>query len=116
MSVDRDPSHPLVRAYKLYETLLSRVVPDVNLTVTDAMARHMRGPPFSIPQGRPILTLHDRPAATFRPVESAEARRRFLEGLEETGEFAERIVSGEMRLVVSSTSWTPDEDFGILLE
>ncbi|KAG5940895.1 hypothetical protein E4U53_007531 [Claviceps sorghi] len=105
---------PLVVVYKWYEMLLGRFLGNTNLAVTHAMARQLRGRPFSL--RNPVYTLHDRPAELFRPIDSASARREFLERLPETKAHAQNIVDGHMRLVVSSTSWTPDEDFSMLLE
>lgn len=102
---------PLVPLYRCYELSLGRFLGHVNLTVTDAMARQLR----SRLRG-PVHTLHDRPAETFRPEPSAERRLAFLSALPETEGQARDIVDGNVRLLVSSTSWTPDEDFGILLE
>jgi beta-1,4-mannosyltransferase len=78
------------------------------------MAKQLRSKPYNI--SSPIFTLHDRPAAIFQPIPSEQARRSFLELLPETAKHAQDIVSGKTRLLVSSTSWTPDEDFNLLLE
>jgi beta-1,4-mannosyltransferase len=107
-------SHPVVKISKTYEQLLGRCAPTLNLTVTDAMARDLRGEGWGIRS--PILVMHDRPAGIFRPIESNAERRAFLEKLEETKDHADDIMAGKTRLLVSSTSWTPDEDFGLLLD
>ena len=109
----RGPSHPFVTLSKHYEAFLGRWAPTASFTVTHAMARQLKNPPYNI--SSPILTLHDRPAAIFQPI-SAQERKVFLAGLKETSKCAERIIAGHMRLLVSSTSWTPDEDFSLLLE
>ena len=59
-------------------------------------------------------TLHDRSAAIFRPI-SATERAKFLARLPETAEYAPGLETGEWKLIVSSTSWTADEDFSLLL-
>lgn len=98
---------------KYYEAILGSWAPTASFTVTDAMAKQLRNKPYHIRS--PIFTLHDRPAAIYQPISSVEARRAFLERLPETSKHAANIVSGKVRLLVSSTSWTPDEDFGLLL-
>lgn len=105
---------PLVPLYRCYEMGLGRLLGHANLAVTDAMARELRAGRFRL-RG-PVHTLHDRPAETFRPMASAEDRLAFLSRLPETAGQARDIVAGAVRLVVSSTSWTADEDFGILLD
>ncbi|KAG9238992.1 chitobiosyldiphosphodolichol beta-mannosyltransferase [Amylocarpus encephaloides] len=109
----RGPSHPLVKISKYYEATLGSWAPTASFTVTDAMAKQLREAPYDVKS--PIFTLHDRPAAIFRPISSNVARRMFLERLPETVEEAGAIATQKTRLIVSSTSWTPDEDFNLLL-
>lgn len=105
---------PLVPIYRWYEKGFGRRLGDVNLTVTDAMNRQLKGPGFSIQT--PVFTLHDRPAEVFQPITSSKDRLEFLSRLAETKIDAKNIVDGTIRLIVSSTSWTADEDFGMLLD
>ncbi|KAM0206466.1 hypothetical protein ACHAQI_008193 [Fusarium lateritium] len=105
---------PLVPVYRWYETGFGRYLGNVNLAVTDAMARQLKVKPFSVK--RPVYTLHDRPAEVFQPILSTAERLAFLSRLSETKGIAKDIVDGAVRLIVSSTSWTPDEDFGLLLD
>lgn len=105
---------PLVLLYRWYEIGLGRFLGHVNLAVTDAMARELRGGRFRL--RCPVYTLHDRPADTFQPISSPEDRHAFLSRLPETRAQARDIVDGAVRLVVSSTSWTANEDFGMLLD
>jgi len=101
-------NHPFVRLSRLYEQAFSKTA-SAHLTVTDAMARVLKGS-FN----EDALPLHDRPASHFQPFSSSQ-RSDFLRRLPETAPYASVIESGKTRLVVSSTSWTPDEDFSILL-
>ncbi|RDW91872.1 hypothetical protein BP5796_01266 [Coleophoma crateriformis] len=110
----RGAAHPFVTISKYYEAFLGRCAPTASFTVTNAMARQLKGAPYNVRS--PILTLHDRPAAIFQPIASAEARRAFLERIPETQKHASDIMAAKTRLLVSSTSWTPDENFSLLLE
>ncbi|KAI1444163.1 glycosyltransferase family 33 protein [Annulohypoxylon stygium] len=106
--------HPFVKISKAYECALGQAAPTANITVTHAMKKQLEREPYNVTA--PILVLHDRPASIFQPLKSLPDRRDFLEKLPETKDFASNIIAGETRLVVSSTSWTPDEDFSLLLE
>lgn len=101
--------------YKYYEIQLGRYLGNANLAVTDAMAKQLQtGGRFNLKN--PVYTLHDRPAEIFQPMSTAKDRLEFLSRLAETRNHAKDIVDGALRLVVSSTSWTADEDFGMLLD
>lgn len=104
----------LVPVYRWYETILGRYLGNANLAVTDAMAGQLRKKPFNIRS--PVYTLHDRPAAIFQPILDKKSRAAFLSRLPETKAVSKSIVEGATRLIVSSTSWTADEDFGLLLD
>ncbi|KAK6852957.1 glycosyl transferase group 1 [Apiospora arundinis] len=110
----RGADHPFARISKAYECALGRAAPTANITVTHAMERQLKEAPYHIKT--PILTLHDRPADIFKPLNSEKERLAFLEKLPESKNLAHDIVAGRMKLVVSSTSWTPDEDFSLLLD
>jgi beta-1,4-mannosyltransferase len=106
------PRHPLVLISAMYENIFSRYATH-HFAVTDAMVRILKQK-----YGVSALTLHDRPAALFRPVDDHE-KAKFLARLPETAQFAQDLsysAQSPWKLIVSSTSWTPDEDFSILLE
>lgn len=111
----RGRNHPLVALSKLYECYFGRLG-DLHLTVTHAMARQLRNPPYSITQR--MIPLHDRPAAIFQPITTPAAREATLQRVLPDAERAlvPSILAGTTRLIVSSTSWTPDEDFSLLLD
>ncbi|KAI2606983.1 glycosyltransferase family 33 protein [Hypoxylon fragiforme] len=107
-------NHPFVQISKAYECALGQAAPTANVTVTHAMKRQLERAPYNVTA--PIHVLHDRPAAIFHPLKSLSDRKDFLERLPETRDFASNILAGDTRLIVSSTSWTPDEDFSLLLD
>ena len=63
----------------------------------------------------PILTLHDRPVSNFRLIDQSQ-RLAFLGHFPATASAIDEIAAGTTRVLVSSTSWTPDEDFTMLLD
>lgn len=64
----------------------------------------------------PVFPLHDRPPAHFQPIVDDETRYAFLNSLHETASCAAALRAGSQRLLVSSTSWTHDEDFSLLID
>ncbi|KAK3318764.1 glycosyl transferases group 1-domain-containing protein [Apodospora peruviana] len=111
----RGPRHPLVYLSKFYECYFGRLG-HFHLTVTKAMARQLRAPPYKITN--PMIDVHDRPAAIFQPIFSKSEREQVLNRVLPASQrqLVPQIMEGTMRLLVSSTSWTPDEDFSILLD
>lgn len=103
--------HILVRISKIYEQFLGRFA-YANLAVTKAMCDTLRKD-FGITNI--LLALHDRPAPLFVPL-TASQRIAFLTRHDLTKKESHDIIDGRTRLVVSSTSWTADEDFSVLLE
>lgn len=130
-------SHPFVRLSRAYESALGRRL-DGHLCVTEAMSKWLIEE-FALPSAR---VLYDRPPDFFRRLPTAE-RHELLRKLEDqfvdshgapiwprgagpwaagntpwtemrSGVAVERGV--RPRLLLSSTSWTADEDFGMLLE
>lgn len=102
-------NHAFVKLSERYESFFSRGA-TAHLAVTDAMARVLKQK-----WGIEAIRLHDRPPKYFQPL-SFEHRFAFLRRLPETAQYAEGIEKQAWRLIVSSTSWTPDEDFSILLD
>lgn len=102
-------THPLVRISEWYEGFFSKHA-YAHFTVTNAMARVLQDK-WNVK----AVALHDRPPKHFQPLSPAQ-RSAFLHRLPETTQYAPELEKGTWRLVVSSTSWTPDEDFSILLD
>lgn len=103
-------NHPLVTIARSVEKALARRA-DAHLCVSAAMARDLANR-FTIPT--PTI-VHDRPTRGFRAID-ADARCALLRRLGES--LALDFGSGSERraVLVHPTSWTADEDVGLLLE
>lgn len=104
-------SHPLVRISRFYELVIARFG-TAHLSVTTAMKNVLQDD-YAIQN--PIVPLHDRPRSEFRLL-TYQQRIAFLEGISETKPYVSEIIKDKLKLLVSSTSWTPDEDFSLLLD
>lgn len=102
--------HPLVRVLRLYEKLLGRWA-DIHITVTRQMKEFLVLE-FGF-NAKSIITLHDRPAEQFIPFGELGIDRE--EYVSQHPLFEDVDVS-KYKILVSSTSFTPDEDFNVLLD
>ncbi|KAK3114056.1 mannosyltransferase [Teratosphaeriaceae sp. CCFEE 6253] len=103
------PTHPLVRIAQWYEGFFAKGAV-AHLAVTNAMCRVLKQK-----WGFDALPLHDRPANHLQPLTEQE-RMAFLKTRPELEGQAFTLQDRSWRLLVSPTSWTPDEDFSILLD
>ncbi|KNG89780.1 chitobiosyldiphosphodolichol beta-mannosyltransferase [Aspergillus nomiae NRRL 13137] len=104
--------HLLVKLSKWYEKTFGRYA-TAHLCVTTAMTSVLKKE-FLLEA--PILPLHDRPAHHFRPILDEDVRQEFLLSLPVAASVQSLIKSGALRILVSSTSWTADEDFSLLID
>ena len=111
LSLKLGDKHPLVKASHTYEFMCAKFA-WAHLTVTEAMASVLREE-WNI-SGQ-ILTLHDRPAELFQPL-SHHDRLGFLQRYPLLVEHFTSLSEAKSKLLVSSTSWTADEDFTIFLD
>ncbi|KAH3732001.1 UDP-Glycosyltransferase/glycogen phosphorylase [Pelomyxa schiedti] len=118
-------THPVIVVAKLWEFTFGALCGDRHICVTNALKKKL----CSEWRVKPSLVqvLHDRPHEIFSPL-TKDQRSKTLEWLmenisdSETKEYIEMLhkrdqhVISKIAMGVSSTSWTPDEDFGVLLE
>lgn len=107
----KNESHPLVRLVKLYEHVLGKFA-DLNITVTQMMNKFLVRE-FRIKLNK-IVTLYDRPADQFAPFDSLNLTRNEVFRNHEL--FTDIPNVEEYKILASSTSFTPDEDFNVLLD
>ncbi|KAF3482614.1 chitobiosyldiphosphodolichol beta-mannosyltransferase [Arthroderma uncinatum] len=105
-------AHPMVKLMAWHEYSFSHFA-TAHFCVSNAMARVLRE---QVKVKGPLLVLHDRPPTIFNPILDERERLDFLSSLPETSPYAKDIIQGRCRLLISSTSWTPDEDFSLLVD
>lgn len=102
-------NHLIVKGARLYEKYLSQYA-DLHFTVTDAMKIWLNQY-FKLPSNH-MSVLYDKPPDTFHQLTKQE-KIAFL-----SSNKIKKLIGwneGE-KIIISSTSWTPDEDFSILKE
>ncbi|CAG5131372.1 unnamed protein product [Candidula unifasciata] len=129
LSLALKPEHPLVRFAKWYEEKCGRLAL-YNLCVTQAMKQDLESN-WKIRS----LAVHDRPADVFRSIDVTQQHELFTrlgaehsiflssENAPHCTRFTQKLANGTVvkvndrpAILVSSTSWTEDEDFSILLD
>jgi beta-1,4-mannosyltransferase len=109
LEIKLGPSHPFVKICKLYESLFSRYA-NINLTVTKAMKEFLTNE-FKLNSDK-IIVLYDKAAHQFEPLD----REAKLKVIGDHPELYSGFNPETDKLIVSSTSFTPDEDFNILVQ
>ncbi|KAI5291267.1 mannosyltransferase [Ascosphaera aggregata] len=104
--------HPLVYLLKFLEKHLCHLA-DCHLCVSRAMARSLRS---DLRVTKNMRVVYDRPADIFQPITDSADRFAILSSQAETTQYIQKIMDGRCELLISSTSWTPDENFDILID
>lgn len=107
----QNEEHYLVKFLKNYERILGKYA-DLNITVTKKMKEFLIEE-FGIKKKK-IITLHDRPAEQFVPFSGNPKSK--IELMNSFDLFNSIEAIEKYKVLVSSTSFTPDEDFNILLD
>ncbi|RUS72803.1 hypothetical protein EGW08_019440 [Elysia chlorotica] len=127
LSMALQPSHPLVKFSRWYEKKCARLS-TYNICVTNAMKEDLEKN-WNVRS----VSVHDRPPDHFSPIEETRQHDFFFRlskqypvfgsSIKGCTKFTKMDSSGHVlkllkrpALIVSSTSWTEDEDFSILLE
>ncbi|KAH9252962.1 hypothetical protein BASA81_009118 [Batrachochytrium salamandrivorans] len=103
------------RLTKQVERVVGSRMADLNLTVTVALKQWLQQE--FILQPNTVCVLHDRPFGRFSALTSSFQQERFEDILQLVGvSYQDAFVNRTVLLAVTSTSWTEDEDFDMLLE
>lgn len=109
LSLKLGNSHPFVLVSKLYEHYLSWFS-DINLVVTKKMGAFLQKE-FGVRKNK-ITVLYDKPGKQFKPLSKDEK----LQVIKNHPELFEGFDALKDKIIVSSTSFTPDEDFNVLIK
>lgn len=109
----QDESHFVVKLMKRYEKYFGNIFADLHLTVTKALKSYLVAE-FSFDESK-IITLYDRPSDIFSPLESQEELKQIISS---NSTIFKDLSYNQVtdRIIITSTSFTPDEDFELLFE
>lgn len=109
----KNENHPVVKIMKFYEKYCSSKFADFNLTVTSALKKYLIND-FGLPADK-ILTLYDRPSEIFKPLDTQETLKEIINT---NKSLFEDIAYNQIndRILITSTSFTADEDLEILIQ
>ena len=131
MALRLSASHPVVRIAEAIECRLGRMNGDIHFTVSQAMSDFLRD---NWQFDKPIHVLYDRPPLHFSRTQNPDVRHQLLLHFIESGQIPSFArddegcdgtvfttgsgtpIDDRPALLVSSTSWTEDEDMSLLLE
>lgn len=109
----KNENNKMVRFMKMYEKYCARKVADFNITVSQTLKEYLIET-FQLKKDK-VLTLYDRPSNIFSPLDSREQLKDIVTN--------NKLVFGDInynqnndRILITSTSFTQDEDFTILVE
>lgn len=108
----KNENHPIVKFMKFYEKKCSLLFADFNLTVTSAFRKYLIDE-FGLNKDK-IITVYDRPSNIFEPLDSQETLRKIIK---RNPLIFNDISYNQLtdRILITSTSFTPDEDFNVLI-
>jgi beta-1,4-mannosyltransferase len=109
LSLKLGPDHPFVYIHRLYEKWLGRIA-FVHLTVTIAMG-HMLRENFNMKAKR-IIPFYDRPSSLMNVLSDSEKQQVITNHPELFSGYDKQ----KCKIVITSTSYTPDENLYTLLE
>jgi len=112
MALSLGEQHLLVRISRRIEEFVGRRV-SRSFCVSEAMKRDLADN-MGVTEG--VTVLYDRPGKLFKPCTASETQELFSKLAESYPDAAQLTGSDRSALLVSSTSWTEDEDFSVLLE
>ena len=105
----QNQSRFMCQVAEYYERAFARTA-DVNFTVTRKMATELE----SLGADN-VHVLYDKPHERFSRLDSS-TRNALFDRLKEQMPALDKVKRGNAKLLMSSTSWTADEDFGVLLD
>ncbi|KAK6463519.1 Chitobiosyldiphosphodolichol beta-mannosyltransferase [Scheffersomyces coipomensis] len=106
----QNENHPVIRAVRFYEQFLGKHFVDLNMTVTKMMKTFLvKEFQFT---AKKVITLYDRPSNNFQPLTSTKEKQEIIESIDVFNDIPN---INNYKILISSTSFTPDEDFNVLL-